>query len=81
MELDENYSVEKDSYNTILKYSRTAVNSDGKEVVSTREYYYNCLKDCLAPYCDKVMVISEDVRELIEQVKKLNILIQKVCQK
>lgn len=74
--LDENYTLEQDSFNWILKYKseRIGEDKDGNEkiITSTDESYHGTINFALKKYCDNIKKDhNESVEKLIEVTERL----------
>ena len=75
--LDENYTLERDSFNWILKYrsERTEIDKNTKLpkiIVSTNESYHSTINFALQKYCDSVKKdYNESVDKLIDVTERL----------
>jgi hypothetical protein len=79
--LDENYWLENDSYNWVLKFKAVRRElREGKEVEVTSEdqWYHGELRFALANYVSKVTKVASNVAELIAAVNKTQALVEKV---
>ena len=73
MTLDKNYTIERDSYNVILKYyNEGEINSDtGKPVITSVEYYYPSLETALIAYTNKAADYGNDIQTLLDELKTM----------
>lgn len=71
MTLDNNYTITRDSYNVILNFREKGdINpKTGKPIVRTNEWYYKNLEDALIAYTEKVMSYSNDVQNVLNELK------------
>lgn len=74
MKLDENYRIEHDSNNIILKYEKeNGINEKtGKMQYSRDEWYFPKMSQALDKYVNQAMKVPDNVQELIQEVKKLD---------
>lgn len=76
-QLDENYTLEQDSYNWVLKYKseRTEIDKNTqlpKIVTSTDESYHGTINFALKKYCDNVKKDhNKSIEKLIEVTERL----------
>ena len=70
MKIDENYSLENDANNWILKYEREGdINPDtGKPIISTDKWYCSSLQSALTRYFNETTKPTKAVRELLLSV-------------
>jgi hypothetical protein len=73
MVLDSNYTIERDSYNVILKYyNEGEINPDTEKPTITKvEYYYPSLETALIAYTNKVANYGNDIQALLDELKTL----------
>lgn len=77
MKIDENYSLETDSNNWILKFkSNEKTHENGKKYYSFDEWYFPSLSDALKKYVDQTSKVAESIDELILLIKKSNKIIE-----
>lgn len=74
--LDENYTLEQDSYNWILKYKSERIGQDkdgnDKVIVSTDESYHGTINFALKKYADSVKKNhTKSIETLIEVTERL----------
>lgn len=75
MKIDENYSIENDSNNWILRFEEERVKEKtGKKYISTNEWYFSNLetglKSLLKKYRDQKLKECETVVEILAQINK-----------
>ena len=80
IKLDENYTVEHDTYCWTLKFKKEKEVTDEetkqtKVVVSKNESFHASLKDALKKYADQSLKIEGSVFDLISKIKDLEKLI------
>jgi hypothetical protein len=73
MKIDSNYTIERDSYNVILKfYEEGEINPDtGKPVITKVEYYYPSLETALIAYTNKAADYGNDIQTLLDELKTM----------
>ena len=71
MTLDKNYSIERDSYNVILKYYEEGdINpATGKPAITKAEYFYPSLETALNAYTTKVLTFEKGIQNVIDELK------------
>ena len=85
IKLDENYTIDSDNYNWILRYEKTyeGKDKDGnpKEQTSTNETFHGSLKQCILEYinetgkwCDSLIAILDKLNEVEVKIDNLNII-------
>lgn len=75
MKLDENYTLDSDKYNWILRRESTReemVDGEAKTVTSKDNWYYPTLSDALKKYCDQVLKTSLDIADIMVKMAFLN---------
>ena len=75
IKLDENYRIEFDANNFILKYEEEkTVLKKGKEesVTSTDHWYYHRLDLALTKYVNQSIKVSKTAEELLYAIKQIN---------
>ena len=81
IKLDNEYWIEMDAYNWILKYESEEyakeVMGDLKMVTTKDEWYYPTLRMCLKSYCDKTLKECSSIEKVIERIDDLNDKIEK----
>lgn len=81
--LDENFTIEGEKYNWILKFeeNRTREDKNGKEVsyVSRDTWYYPKVSQALRRYKEEALKISDSVEELLQKVENLETVITETC--
>jgi len=73
--LDENYRIEFDANNFILKYEKEkTIIKDGEEkkIKSSDEWYYPRLENALYKYVDQASKVSKNASELLESLGRIN---------
>jgi hypothetical protein len=80
IKLDDNFSVECDTYNYHLKYSKVGEINEktGKPSVSTDEWYYARLSHALTKYFNQTMKGASDIVELRAEIKRVEQIILEV---
>lgn len=84
IKLDENYTIDSDSYNWILRYERTYEGKDKlgnpKEQTSTEESFHANFKQCILEYinktskwCDSLVAILDKLNEVELKLDNLNL--------
>jgi len=72
MQLDKYYSIDKDSYNFILRYKREYYDEDkGKTVTSSSESFHNTLRQAVERYYNDVVDVDQSVEELVAQISSI----------
>lgn len=71
MIIDENYTIEKDAHNYILKYEKEGeMNPKTNKLTITRsESFHMTMRDALNSYMDKVIGCPEEISELLDAIK------------
>lgn len=70
MRLDDNYTIEQDPHNIILRYEKEGdINpKTGKPTITKHEYYYKDVQDALKAYINKSIDVNEDVESVLERL-------------
>lgn len=81
MRLDENFTLEGQKHNWILKFSKdTGVVSDqtGKNVIATDQWYFPKIEQALNRYKDEVLKVSESIEAVLEKLTEVTGVIESV---
>lgn len=79
MILDENYNIEKDSYNFILKYRKVEYSEEKqKDITSTNMWYCRSLSHALGVYLNECLRPCEDVVSLRRELERVEELVNKI---
>lgn len=73
IKIDDNYSLEADSNNWILRYEEEIekeIKGESKKVLSKDEWYHPSIKSALNKYLNQVTKPSENFFSLMESVEK-----------
>jgi len=77
IKLDDNYRIETDAHNFILKYERVYFDADKlKDVTQRAEYFYSTLAGALNIYSNECFRAADNITELTVKVKELEALIK-----
>lgn len=70
--IDEDYRIEVDAMNTILKYEKVRYDDKkGKDVTSKDQWYYQNVRQALKKYCDLKIGESDSIEGVITKIEKL----------
>lgn len=76
MQLDENYSLEMDTYNFTLKYKNVYFDDKkNKEVTSIDEWHFPNLNGALNKYMNECFKPLQEVKDLFNELKRVENLI------
>lgn len=79
MELDQNYSLEMDSYNFTLKYKCTYFDDKkNKNVTSTDEWHFPNLKGAINKYLNESFKPCKSIIEFSKELDRAETLISKI---
>jgi hypothetical protein len=79
--IDENYRIENDVNNFILKYEKRngIINEKtGKETTSSDEWYFPNIKLALIKYFNESLKTPETITEVLDEIKRVETLISKM---
>lgn len=79
--IDENYRIENDVNNFILRYEKrdgTINAKTGKEITSTDEWYFSNIKLALTKYLNESLKTSDSITEVLDEIKRVETLISKL---
>jgi hypothetical protein len=83
LKLDDNYTIETDSNNFILRYSNTYIGKDkstnkDKEITSKAEWFYPTLSGALNTYLNECLKRSDTVNDVYTELKRVENIIAKI---
>lgn len=81
IKLDDEFSLETDRFNWILKYSKKSTNDEGKDVTSSWQSYHGKLHFALKEYLDETLKTSKSVEDLQKNLESGLIKIDEACLK
>ena len=71
--IDEDYRIEVDAMNTMLKYKKVSYDEVKKKNVTSKDHwYYQSVNQVLKKYCDLKIGESDSIEELISKIEELH---------
>ena len=71
IKLDDNYTIEADSFSWRLVYSEEKTPASGKPYIYTENSYFISIEQALTAYCDLMLREIKDIDEILKKIKKL----------
>ena len=82
IKLDENYTIDSDSCNWILRYERTYDGKDKlgnpKEQTSTEESFHANFKQCILKYINETSKWCDDLTAILDKLNEVDIKLDKL---
>ena len=77
IKLDENYTIDSDAYNWILRYERTYLGKDKegkpKEQTAIEESYHASFKQCILKYIDEASKECDSLNAILDKLSEIEI--------
>ena len=81
IKLDNNFSIETDSNNFVLKFEKETGeihSKTGNPIISKNQWFYGNLKGCLIKYSNESLKDCQDIKEVLSRLDEIEALIKSI---